>query len=96
MARHSRDGLRWRDRPRLTLLRWNLGRGFVLYVIVVGVAWWAVVAYGWAAISGHGGPAGEHSRLHAAGWTLLALAVSLLLTRIAWLYLRRPVRREHD
>jgi hypothetical protein len=69
-------GERWRDRPRRTLRRWDLGREYELAALAVVGSWVVVVQYAierpwWAA--------------------LLALAVAAGLTYGAVLYLRRPV-----
>ena len=95
MARHrSTIKPRWRDRPRGTLLRWDLSRGYGLYMIAVGGAWWVAFNFGWDALSG--GNHSDGSRIASAGWWLLALAAAVALSWIAWLYLRRPVRHNRD
>jgi hypothetical protein len=95
VARHeTASKARWRERPRETLLRWDLDRGYGLYVIAMGGAWWLVFSFGWEAVSASGHSSG--GRLASACWSLLALAAALVLTRLAWLYLGRPVRHRHD
>jgi len=90
----STTKMRWRDRPRDTMLRWGLSRGYGLYVIVAGGAWLLAFEFGWEALSANGRSHG--GRLASAGWSVLSLAVALALTRVGWLHLRRPVRRRRD
>jgi hypothetical protein len=44
---------KWRNRPRQTLDRWGLDRGYLLYVILLGGTWWWAGAFGAAAVTGH-------------------------------------------
>lgn len=97
VARHAvAHKQRWRDRPRTTVLRWDLDRGYGLFVILMGVAWWSAAAYGYAALTGHADPSGGDSRWKSAIVALVALAVAIGSTRLAWLFLRRPVAKKRD
>jgi hypothetical protein len=93
--RSSKDiHVRWRDRPRRTLRRWEADRGYGLFAITLVMAWWSTWSYAAALVTGHPDPAGDHSRWAAALGSVISLVVASTLSWVTWLYLRRPILPE--
>ena len=82
---------RWRDRPRLSLWRWDASNLYGVYVILVVSLWWGGALAVWGAVTGDSNtPAGESRALNGLV-AVLAVAAAVLLTRLTWLFLARPV-----
>ena len=88
--------VRWRDRPRRTLLRWDLGRLYGLYVILTGVAWVGAAVNLWAVATGSHHALADGSRLADALSGVVALVVAAGLSWLAVLYLRRPLAESEE
>ena len=96
---------RWRDRPRMSLWSWRASdlsnfwsRRADLYAIVVAGLWWGGALAVWGAVTGDSNtPAGD-SRVLNGLVAALALVAAVVLTRLAWLFLVRPVvdREEYE
>jgi hypothetical protein len=89
---------RWRDRPRLSLWNWRAShlsnfwarRGDLFVILVVGL-WLAGALAVWGAVTGDkDAPAGD-SRVLNGLVAAIAIASAVLLTRLAWQFLSRPV-----
>ena len=89
---------RWRDRPRLSLWNWRASdlsnfwsRRADLYVILVVSLWCAGALAVWGAVTGDKNtPAGD-SRVLNGLVAAITIASAVALTRLAWLFLARPV-----
>lgn len=88
-------GLRWRDRPRLSI--WVLSRSYGYFVVLLGGAWVGFAVFGWAALSGRlahwfiADQSESPSRWFEAGLAATFLAPAVVLTRVLVLFVRRPV-----
>ena len=88
-------GLRWRDRPRLSI--WRLSNGYGYFVVLLGGSWVLFAVFGWAALTGqlaHWLITDQSTTLPRWLDALLALTFlvpALGLTLVLVLFLKRPV-----
>ena len=89
-ARTPSGKLRWRDRPRRALLRTDV-RTSLLALLLLLVSWSLVLRFFWSALSGADGATTAMERLARGALGLGLAVVASVLTRVAWLYVRRPL-----
>ena len=83
--------LRWRERPRLSMIRWDAPNLYIPYAICVVGLWWALPLAVDGAITGNPNTPGGHSRLLNGILVPLILVAAFALSRLTWLFLSRPV-----
>jgi hypothetical protein len=90
--------LRWRERPRLSMIRWDASDLYIPYAICVVGFWWAVPLAVDGAITGNPETPGGHSRVLNGVLVPVLLIAALALSRLTWLFLARPVvdRRTYE
>jgi hypothetical protein len=83
--------VRWRDRSRRSLLRWDAGRLYGVYAIITGAAWVAAAENFWGTATASHHALADGGRLVDALVGVVALAIAGGLTWLGVLYLHRPL-----